>query len=241
MDLKKLSEPFTDDDLEWRISQVFNNANLSARILVYVTNRAIMNRLDDVCGPENWKNEYTQMPGAFLCGLSIKVGAEWVTKWDGAQESQIEATKGGLSGAMKRAAVQWGIGRYLYNIGDCWANIHDKGEHYQAGKKGDYAPFKWDAPKLNGGTGTNTPTTSHKTQQSGSQGTSGAQNCISEAQGKRLFAIAKEAGTTPDDIFAKFGVSRLGEIKKSDYEAVCQWAEVGRLEEMTRGVMEEPF
>lgn len=152
MNLTKLSEPFTDDDLEWRVANVFNNNKLSAKILVYVTNRAIMARLDEVCGVGGWQNEYTALPGAFLCGISIKCGDEWVTKWDGAQESQIEATKGGLSGAMKRAAVQWGIGRYLYEVKEVWADINDNGKYYQGAKQGKYPAFKWNAPSLNNGT-----------------------------------------------------------------------------------------
>ncbi len=35
--------------------------------------------------------------------------SEWVTKWDAAENTQVEAVKGGRSGAMKRAAVQWGV------------------------------------------------------------------------------------------------------------------------------------
>lgn len=44
------------------------------------------------------------------------IPGDWLTKWDGSDDTNIEATKGGLSGAMKRAAVQWGIGRYLYSL-----------------------------------------------------------------------------------------------------------------------------
>ena len=40
---------------------------------------------------------------------------EWIGKSDGADDSNIEAAKGGLSAALKRAAVQWGIARYLYH------------------------------------------------------------------------------------------------------------------------------
>ena len=86
-------------------------------LLPYVTNRAIMNRLDQVVGPENWKNEFRPGPtGGTMCGLSIRINNEWVTKWDGAQETAVEPIKGGFSDAMKRAAVQWGIGRYLYYL-----------------------------------------------------------------------------------------------------------------------------
>ncbi|MGH7576528.1 MAG: Rad52/Rad22 family DNA repair protein [Longimicrobiales bacterium] len=35
----------------------------------------------------------------------------------------MESVKGGLSAATKRAAVEWGIGRYLYGIEEGWANV----------------------------------------------------------------------------------------------------------------------
>jgi len=41
--------------------------------------------------------------------------ASWVTKSDGADDSSIESAKGGISDSLKRAAVQYGIGRYLYH------------------------------------------------------------------------------------------------------------------------------
>ena len=150
MDLSKLKDPFPASDIEWRVQQAGEkNDKVWASVLAYVTNRAIMNRLDDVCGQGNWKNEYKEwIGGSVLCGLSIKIDNEWVTKWDGAEQTDFEATKGGLSGAMKRAAVQWGIGRYLYNLEAGFAKVHDKGKHYQAGKKDKYKSFKWDEPEL---------------------------------------------------------------------------------------------
>src|SRR5690606_38042070 len=73
-------------------------------------------------------------------------GDEWVTKWDGAENTEKEAVKGGLSGAMKRAAVQWGIGRYLYQLEEGWANVHEGGQ-YSAQTK-DKKWFRWDPPAL---------------------------------------------------------------------------------------------
>ena len=120
-----------------------------SRVLAYVTNRAIMNRLDEVCGIDGWKNEIVEISkGSFICGISIKFGDEWVTKWDGADATDIEPVKGAISGAMKRSAVQWGIGRYLYELEAGYANIHDKGKHYQSGKKDSHPAFKWDPPAL---------------------------------------------------------------------------------------------
>ena len=149
MDLSKLKDCFEPNDIEWRLQQCgkTKEGKIWGMALAYVTNRAIMNRLDEVCGPENWKNEYKPAPdGGILCGISIKVGDEWVTKWDGAENTDIEAVKGGLSGAMKRAAVQWGIGRYLYKLEESWINENKNGAY--RGKTKDGTTFNWDAPTL---------------------------------------------------------------------------------------------
>ena len=151
-DLQKLRDPFAAGDIEWRVQRSGKKGDkLWAMVLAYVTNRAIMDRLDAVCGPESWANEFTVGPGGgILCGIAIRVQGEWVKKWDGADNTDVEAVKGGLSSAMKRTAVQWGIGRYLYNLEAGWANIHKDGKHRDRVKldSGSYEPFKWDPPPL---------------------------------------------------------------------------------------------
>ena len=156
IDFDKLAEPFEPFDVEWRIAQAGKrNGKVWARILAYITNRAVMHRLDEVCGPANWRNEYQPAPTGgkgVLCGLSIRVNGEWVTKWDGAENTDVEATKGGLSDAMKRAAVQWGIGRYLYELGESWANIVEQGGAYNSRVKVDDKQewISWNPPELKG-------------------------------------------------------------------------------------------
>lgn len=158
--LLKLQEPFPADDIEWRIGQSGKkNDKVWATALAYVTNRAIQNRLDEVCGPENWKNEFLHRvvgeTTSVMCGISIRTNisvedefayGDWVTKWDGAEETDVESVKGGLSAAMKRAAVQWGIGRYLYDLPAGWAQIHDGGKNFAKLKEG--GSFKWDPPEI---------------------------------------------------------------------------------------------
>lgn len=148
---KKLQTPFDPADIEWRVQRAMQTKRGNkAVVLAYVTNRAIMNRLDEVFGVGNWKNEYKEWRDkGVLCGISAKVDGEWVTKWDGAEETQVEATKGGFSGSMKRAAVQWGIGRYLYNLEENWVDIKERGEHYINSKTKDgYITGYWDTPQL---------------------------------------------------------------------------------------------
>ena len=128
-----LRKPFAPEDLEWRLQQAFEE-KMRGIAVPYVTNRAIQNRLDEAVGPENWYNDYKPWHGAGkkeaqLCGIAIYFeGRGFITKWDGAEDSDIEPVKGGLSDSMKRAAVQWGIGRVLYNMDTVWVNIEKRGK-----------------------------------------------------------------------------------------------------------------
>ena len=130
-----LAMPFAAEDLEWRIQMAFESS-MQGIAIPYVTNRAIQNRLDEVVGPQNWYNEYQPWHGtgkreAQICGISIYFeGRGFITKWDGAEDSDIEPVKGGLSDSMKRAAVQWGIGRVLYNMDTVFVGIEKKGKSY---------------------------------------------------------------------------------------------------------------
>lgn len=148
INFKAMQDFFEADAIEWRIQQAGEkHGRVWAICVPYVTNRAIQVRLDEVAGPENWRNEFRPGPdGGVMCGLSIRVGGEWVTKWDGAENTDVEGVKGGLSGAMKRAAVQWGIGRYLYALDETFANVHDNGRF--RGKTREGSSFRWDPPRL---------------------------------------------------------------------------------------------
>ena len=133
--LTALAKPFAPEDLEWRL-QYTNEEKMCGMAVPYVTNRAIQNRLDEVCGPENWYNEFRPWHSAGkkdsqLCGIAIYFeGKGFITKWDGAEDSDIEPIKGGLSDSMKRAAYQWGIGRVLYSLDTVWVDIERRGRSY---------------------------------------------------------------------------------------------------------------
>lgn len=158
---RELSKPFPWYDIEWRVARSWvkkNTEKCYVHILAYLTNRAFMQRLDDVVGMENWKNEFKEGPcGGVLCGLSLRINGEWVTKWDGAENTEFEAVKGGLSDAMKRAGVQWGIGRYLYNLPKAIVNVLDNGERWindtKSGVKGYWTPPELPAWALPEGSG----------------------------------------------------------------------------------------
>ncbi len=157
--LSELLEPFSLDDIEWRID--FNRTkyweksdNVSAFALCYVTSRAIMRRFDDVCGPENWTVEYTEWKSGAIAKIFINIeGQGWVSKEDGADPSDIEGFKGMISGALKRAAVLWGVGRYLYDLPATKVNVYrekiDTGiRSYIKRKTGPSITYWWEPPVL---------------------------------------------------------------------------------------------
>lgn len=121
MNLQALSAPFPVEAVHWR-AQALTKDKQSALALAYIDARDVMDRLDEVCGPAGWStyNDETAR-GRVLCKLSILVDNQWITKTDGAGDTDVEGDKGGISDALKRAAVQWGIGRYLYDLENVWA------------------------------------------------------------------------------------------------------------------------
>lgn len=117
---KALVLPFPPEEIEWKLQNVLNKESGRAQVVPYVKCAAIQRRLDETVNPYNWQTDFApwitlrDRPSQ-LCTLSIYIESrgEWVHKTDGADLTEYEPIKGGISGAFKRAAQQWGIGRYL--------------------------------------------------------------------------------------------------------------------------------
>ena len=123
MDLTELRKPFPRHKVSWRAQQVsLKGEQAKALALAYIDARDVADRLDEVVGPENWQCRYEFSPDGkkTLCEIGIRCGTEWIWKADGAGDSDIEAEKGALSDAFKRAAVKWGVARYLYDLKSPW-------------------------------------------------------------------------------------------------------------------------
>lgn len=121
---QKLSAPFLSDKVSWRVGSVTKDKK-KAMALAYIDARDVMQRLDDAVGPANWQRSYTHAEKKTICAIGIRLDGEWVWKSDGAGDSDIEAEKGAISDAFKRAAVNWGIGRYLYDVQSPWVAINE--------------------------------------------------------------------------------------------------------------------
>ena len=117
MDLEQLKKeiPF-----KWRVQ----SANQwGASCVAYIDARDVQDLLDEVCGPQNWQCKYSEHKGNLFCEIGIRQFFDdepilediWVWKSDCGTESNVEKQKGEASDAFKRAAVMWGIGRFLYS------------------------------------------------------------------------------------------------------------------------------
>jgi hypothetical protein len=126
---EQLAKPFPVDRVSWRIGAT-NGEKTKGMALAYIDARDVMDRLDEVCGPAGWQDRYPHANGRTVCDIGIKVAGEWIWKADGAGDTDVEAEKGALSDAFKRAAVRWGIGRYLYTVDSPWVEIEARGRSH---------------------------------------------------------------------------------------------------------------
>lgn len=119
-----LRRPFDpDNEIEWRVQRVTKNKK--AVCVAYVTARAIMDRLDEVFGVDNWTVSYRTVALGKNEGFICTITAGGVHKEDISDLTDVEPLKGGVSGALKRCAVLFGIGRYLYDLGEETVQVED--------------------------------------------------------------------------------------------------------------------
>jgi len=116
--LEALGAPFPDDEIEFLPRATSNGKALG---LPYIDARSVMRRLDAVLGPGNWSFDFDLLSpdGKMVRGKLTVLG---VTKCDaGEAATEDEILKSAVSDALKRCAVHFGIGRYLYYLPRLWA------------------------------------------------------------------------------------------------------------------------
>lgn len=143
----QLAAPFPADSVRWRIGSTTGDKK-KGMALAYIDSRDVMERLDTVVGPEKWQNKYPHATSKTCCEIGIKVDGEWIWKSDGAGDTDVEGSKGAFSDAFKRAAVQFGIGRYLYGLGNTWVEIEPAGKSFKI-KKDQYPKLRASLPGNN--------------------------------------------------------------------------------------------
>jgi hypothetical protein len=125
---RRLAEPFPPDVIGWKPQTV---SGARALAVAYIDARDVMDRLDAVVGPGGWRDHYDFLPcGSVVCTLGVRFDGEWVEKADVGGESdqkdEGDRKKAAVSDALKRAAVKFGIGRYIYRLDHQWADFDPK-------------------------------------------------------------------------------------------------------------------
>lgn len=116
-----LKRPFPAKDISWRVGAT-NKEKTKGIALAYIDARDVMKRLDDVMGSK-WQCRYSHADSKVICDIGLFIDGEWLWRSNGAGDTDIEAEKGAISDAFKRAAVMWGIGRYLYSLPNIWCEL----------------------------------------------------------------------------------------------------------------------
>lgn len=138
-----LKRPFEEKQISWRVGST-NSDKTSGIALAYIDARDVMHRLDSVFGLD-WQCKYTHAETKTICEIGVKIESEWIWRAGGAGDSDIEAEKGAISDAFKRAAVLFGIGQYLYSLPNQWFDITPAGKSYKLA--GTPTLPKWATPE----------------------------------------------------------------------------------------------
>lgn len=124
-----LCEPFPIEEISWRVGPTNERSKkpddpLRGQPLCYIDARTVMDRFDSICGFDGWQCTYTPGVGtSIVCNIGVRIAGDWIWKADGAGATDMEAEKGTLSDAFKRAGVRWGVGRYLYEVKAPWLEL----------------------------------------------------------------------------------------------------------------------
>ncbi len=108
--MKALAEPFDPREVDFKIQSQGKNGK--ALVVPYVDARTVMDRLDQVVGPEGWHDAYEvladrESAGNRVVEVRCRLTVLGITKEDVGEGDSLKAA---FSDALKRAAVKFGVG-----------------------------------------------------------------------------------------------------------------------------------
>ena len=114
------------DEIECRPQQIAKDGTW-ASLLLYTNARMCMNLLDEKYGIMGWQRTYCSICDQLFCTIEIwdNEHSRWIKKQDIGTESNIDAEKGRVSDAFKRACVSVGIGRELYSAPQIFITLNE--------------------------------------------------------------------------------------------------------------------
>jgi hypothetical protein len=127
-----LAAPFNPKAVKFKPAVVSGNR---AMAMAFVDARTVQDRLDEVVGVEGWQDDYEVLAdGSVVCRLQVCLNGFWLTKVDVGSPSEQpddgDKRKAAFSDALKRAAVKFGVGRYLYRLPAQWVDFDPKKKQF---------------------------------------------------------------------------------------------------------------
>jgi hypothetical protein len=129
----ELAKPFPPASIKVKPGKVSGSR---AMVLFFINARDVMDRFDQVVGAQNWEFAWDQLEVATISvkGYITVYGDPVRVKSDvGEAEKEDEVWKSAVSDALKRTAVHWGVGRFLYEMGSIWWDFDPQSKKFKAG------------------------------------------------------------------------------------------------------------
>lgn len=233
-----------NDEIEVRV-QSYNDKTGKAIFLLYKDARCDMKILDETFGIDGWEREHQLIDGKLFCTVRIwsdKRNA-WISKQDVGTESNTEKEKGQASDSFKRACFNLGIGRELYTApmisiqctdkdlynGKCTLKLDVKHIAYNENREIVELILvdRFNNERFNWKNGKSTAPVVDKV--AVTNNTEGvvvkANKTISEAQNKRLYAIANSVGVKQEDVLkvikSEYNLDSTMDLNATQYNAIC--------------------
>lgn len=122
---KRLQAPFPAHAVAWKPGVITKDRS-RALMLAHIDARNVQDRLDAIC-PDAWEFHVEVIPGTRQPTVKGRLTVLGVSREDigEAPEGDLGTLKAAASDALKRCAVQFGIGRYLYDLPKQWVDWND--------------------------------------------------------------------------------------------------------------------
>lgn len=126
----ELKNPFDKKFIKYRVGATSKDKKKGIA-LFYIDAREVQKRLDDVMTIAGWEANLEYCEKGAICKIGLPLfqnpdgSIKWVEKADAGEFTKVYPLKGAASDAFKRAAVKWGVGRFLYYIPNQWYRLNE--------------------------------------------------------------------------------------------------------------------
>lgn len=153
---QKLREPFETRFVNWKINN-YSGDKSKALITFYLDARAVQHRLNQVLGVKGWSFSFSELEKdqGVHGHLTVYMYSEdadraqskddcvinEVTREDVGYASSTEKDewyKDAVSDALKRCAVHFGVGHFLYALPNLWIDLDESGQKYLTDQQNRY-------------------------------------------------------------------------------------------------------